>query len=223
MKNYLFYLPLFIFFFVFSAVSVRARPPDTAREAAPEPQYIIEVEVNKLERGSGKDGSYPWNDAVAYCRGLTARLPIAEELRRIYSAQCRGGRRGDTCKRWYWSSDEDGGEMAFGMRFYDGDMHSGSKYSVATGMLCVRGWAEADAYCRANNKRLPTPAELRRIYAAECKKKRTGYCGFWYWSAEGSAASGAKGINFVSGALLKMGKESATSAVICVPPGKAGK
>lgn len=215
-----------MFLFGFGCGNAGALPPDAARAgvpAAPAPQYTIEVEVNKLERGSGKDGSYPWNDAVAYCRGLTARLPVAEELRRIRSAECGGGQRSDTCKRWYWSSDEEGGNMAFGMRFDNGDMHSGYKHSVATGMICVRGWTAAAAFCRANDRRLPTPKELRRIYAAECKEKHTGYCGFWYWSSEESGARGAKGMSFVSGALRKMDKESANSAIICVPRATPGK
>lgn len=199
----------------FCAAWADSLPPAAAPGA---PQYYIDVEFNKYERGSGKDGSYPWTDAVAYCQKAGARLPDKEELRRVYDAECAGGARTDTCRRWYWSSSEDGAHMAFGMRFYDRDMHSGSKYSTATGMLCLRGWGEASAYCRSKGMRLPTVKELRRVYAKECRKgARSGYCGFWYWSSEESGPKEALGFSFETGTFRRSPKTGGTSALVCVP------
>lgn len=226
MKGLPFLCPLFALPVLLVYGAAHGQPPAGERQAvssAAAPGYLMDVELNKMERGSGKDGHYPWNEASAYCLKAGARLPTAAELRRIYGTECSDGNRGDTCRRWYWSSDEDGGAMAFGMRFFDGDMHSGSKYSTASGMMCLRDWAAAAAYCRSIGKRLPAVKEVRRIYAAECGKgKRSGYCGFWYWTSEEAGADSALGVSFVSGSPRKMPKNSGNSAVICVPL-KAGR
>jgi hypothetical protein len=215
--------------FVFLSANANAQAPDrkggakprresAAAVAAAPVQYRIEVEVNRLERINGKDGNYPWEDAMAYCQNIASRLPTAEELKRAYAAECPDGRRTDTCRRWYWSSQEENGAMAFGMRFFDGDMHSGSKYSTATGMLCLRNQDAAAAYCRLNKERLPTAKELRRIYAAECpKKRRTENCSSWYWAAKGAAGGAAYGLNFYDGVFGKLNAGAATSAIACVP------
>ena len=88
------------------------------------------------------NGGCNWNNAAAYCQSHGGRLPTAQELRQIYDAECAKRQQSDTCKKWYWSSTEDGSLKATGMRFYDGDMHAGVKGSVATGILCMHSEKE---------------------------------------------------------------------------------
>ncbi len=86
---------------------------------------------------AGVQSTYDWNAADAYCRSNGGRLPAPQELRRLYKAECANGQQADTCKKWYWSSEEFGASEATGMRFYDGDMHQGYKSSGADGILCM--------------------------------------------------------------------------------------
>ncbi len=86
----------------------------------------------------GAGGTCDWDAAVAYCREQGGRLPTAQELRRMYDEECAKKGQAEACKKWYWSSTEENSLSATGMRFFDGDMHSGSKISGATGIRCVR-------------------------------------------------------------------------------------
>jgi hypothetical protein len=45
-------------------------------------------------------------------------------------------------------------------------------------------WREAVDYCNVKGGRLPTVAELKGIYKAECRGKTSDICRNWYWSSE---------------------------------------
>ena len=95
------------------------------------------VFIGLLATACGGGGAVcDWEAAAAYCRKRGGRLPSAQELRLMYDEECAVGSQAEACKKWYWSSAEENSLSATGMRFYDGDMHSGSKLSGATGIRC---------------------------------------------------------------------------------------
>ncbi len=88
---------------------------------------------------------------------------------------------------------------------------SGNTSNCATG-IC--NWADAMAYCGG---RLPTVAELMKIYKAECANGKGGdACNQAYWSSEDveNAPSFAKHVSFKDGK-MNYSSRIANGAVLC--------
>lgn len=77
----------------------------------------------------------------------------------------------------------------------------------------ICSWYDAMAYCAG---RLPSVPQLQTWFRADCTGgKRSGSCGHWFWSAESSGTSDARGMGFFNeGYVEKAGKASVTTPTL---------
>jgi len=96
---------------------------------------------NDPSSGPAKE-KYPqktWYEAVAYCSGQGGRLPAMGELQKMYIEECTGGRRSDTCDRYFWASNDNAASYAQAVGFYaHGAVDSSSKDTASYAVRCLK-------------------------------------------------------------------------------------
>ncbi|HBA62195.1 MAG TPA: hypothetical protein DCZ92_15550 [Elusimicrobia bacterium] len=129
-----------------------------------------------------------WEQAADYCKSRGGRLPTRAELQKIWNSECaaRAGARG--CARWYWSSEEKGGERNWAVDFETGAERSYPKVSGGVVRCAARATAAEVRAAAAPKKKKAPAANKARAANNPCSKGRCT----WYEAADYCGALGGR-------------------------------